>query len=241
MKIIKKWIMNLLLTIFLVGCIGICILLALGYINYRQTIERVPISAKINEIINQDNYVPYEELSPYLINATIAIEDRDFYEHSGIDYKSIARSFIANVMNQGIVSGGSTITQQVVKNLYFDFDYSILRKVSEIFFAYDIENRYSKEEILALYVNIINYGDNHMGVYQASYGYYNKAPIELGLTEASLLAGIPQSPSNYQLSNHLQDAIEKQKLVLKAMLECNMLNDEEQMYIKDLYGVSNNQ
>ena len=238
MRIIKRFFINLLITVILLLFIAGLIVLALGYINYRQTIKKQPIQEKFHEIMNRDDYVPYDEISPYVINATIAIEDREFLEHNGIDIKAITRSLIINLTSGSIVSGGSTITQQVVKNLYFDFDYSFLRKVSEIFFAYDIENQFSKEEIISVYLNIINYGDNYMGIYQACHGYYNKEPSELGLTEASLIAGIPQSPSNLQLSNHLSEALNRQKLVLKAMLDCDMLTEEEIMYIKDLYGVS---
>ena len=237
MKTIKRFLGNLILTIILFALIAVCVLLGIGYVNYKQTIAIAPISETVSKIMEQDNYVTYEELSPYLINATIAIEDRNFFEHTGVDYKAITRSFISNLTTGEIVSGGSTITQQVIKNLYFDFDYSFLRKVSEIFFAYDLESQYSKEEILSLYVNIINYGDNHMGIYEASYGYFNKGPNELGLDEASLIAGIPQSPSNYQLSIHLKEAKLKQKRVLKAMIECKMLSKEEKLYVYDLYDV----
>lgn len=238
MKWLKHMLRKLIIIFVVVSVLVLGSVFVLGYISYSQMIKKAPIVETIGSIMNSENYVEYEELSPYLINATIAIEDRDFFDHSGIDFKAILRSLISNVSTGSVVSGGSTITQQVVKNIYFDFDYSFLRKITEIFFSRDIEKLYSKEEILALYMNIINYGDNHIGIYEASYGYFNKSPKELGLIEASLVAGIPQSPSYYQLSNHLEEALEKQKIVLKAMLECNMLTEDEQNYIRDLYNIT---
>lgn len=237
MKLIKRFLFNLVLSILLIVLLGVGCILTLGYVSYKQIVAQAPVVETIDSIMEREYFVSYDELSPYLVDATIAIEDRDFFNHAGIDMVAIIRSFISNVSTGTVVSGGSTITQQLAKNLYYDFDYDFLRKVSEIFFAYEIETNYTKEEILAVYMNIINYGDNHMGIYEASYGYFNKAPMDLGLTEASLVVGIPQSPSNYQLSDHLPQALEKQKLVLKAMLECDMLNDDDKIYIRDLYGV----
>lgn len=238
MEKIKDFFKNLILSIILLAVIACMVLLGFGYVNYRQTIEKLPIAERIAQITSKPDYVTYEEISPYLINATIAIEDRTFFEHGGINYLSIIRSLLSNVLSGSVISGGSTITQQLVKNLYFDFDTSILRKTSEIFFAYDIENSYEKEEILALYLNVINYGDNHMGISEAADGYFGKTPKELGLSEASLLAGIPQSPSNLQLSNHFTEAKERQKKVLKDMITCEMLSQEEMDYVRDLYEIA---
>ena len=127
----------------------------------------------------------------------------------------------------GIVGGGSTITQQLAKNLYFDYQPSYLRKVSEIFVAYDLEKKLRKKEILELYVNVINYGDNHIGIYEAAHGYFHKEPSELTIDEATLLAGLPQSPSNYQLSNHYKEARLRQKQVLEAMVDTDVLTSHE--------------
>ena len=130
-----------------------------------------------------------------------------------------------------IRGGGSTITQQLAKNMYYTYQPSYLRKVSEIFTAYDLEKELSKKEILELYVNVINYGDNHIGIREASEGYFHKKPKDLTLDEATLLAGLPQSPANYQLSNHEDVARRRQIQVLNAMVRESMINEDEKMAV----------
>lgn len=187
----------------------------------------MPIQEKVEKIRSQPHYVKIDEISPTLLEATVSIEDHRFYQHNGVDYRSLARALVNNIFASGIVGGGSTITQQLAKNLYFDYQPSYIRKMSEIFLAYDLEAELSKKEILELYVNVINYGDNHMGIYEASMGYFGKTPDQLSLDEASLLAGLPQSPSNYQLSNHEAAARNRQKMVLSAMVREKHISQQD--------------
>lgn len=198
-----------------------------GYLNYVRATDEVSIEEKVSIIRAQDTYVSIDEISPYLLQATTSIEDRRFYEHHGIDLRSMARALLNNIFAKSIVGGGSTITQQLAKNMYYTYQASYVRKVSEILTALDLEKMFTKQEILELYVNIINYGDNYFGIYEASMGYFGKEPSDLTLAEASLLAGIPQSPSNLQLSNHLEEAQSRQNQVLDAMVRDGWITEEE--------------
>lgn len=222
MKIWKK----LVLIILLIGLITTSVLIVIGYINYKNAVDEISIEDKIKEIKAKDHYTYLIDISDQMQQAIVAIEDRRFYEHHGVDYRSMGRALIDNVFANGIVGGGSTITQQLAKNMYFTYQASYIRKVSEIFVAYDLERLLNKDEILELYLNVINYGDGHIGIYEASIGYFGVEPSMLNLDQASLLAGLPQSPNNYQLSNHLKEAEARQKYVLDAMCRDGYITSE---------------
>lgn len=227
MKIIRK----LFLIFLLIIVILLTLFIGLGFVNYVKATNDVSIQEKVKQIKSRDSYVSYDEINENLLKATVAIEDRRFYEHHGVEYRSMARALYQNVVAREIRGGGSTITQQLAKNMYYTYQPSYLRKVSEIFTAYDLEKELSKKEILELYVNVINYGDNHIGIREASEGYFHKKPKDLTLDEASLLAGLPQSPANYQLSNHEDVARRRQIQVLNAMVRESMINEDEKMAV----------
>ena len=214
MKKIFKRIMIVFILLVIAG--GLLFFLT-GYKYYKTVTNAMPIEEKVANIQQQSQYAAYEQIDVDFLNAIVAVEDRRFYEHNGIEYRSMIRAAISNFLAKDIRSGGSTITQQLAKNMYFDYHPSYVRKLSEIFVAKDLEKRYSKEEILELYVNIINYGDNHIGITNATLGYFGKYPSDLSFDEATLLAGLPQSPGNYQLSNHYDSALVRQRQVIKAM------------------------
>lgn len=226
-KRIKKAAIIMLIFLMTAIIIPVSSIVYSGYREYQKAVSDLPLMEYISLIRSQDDYVTIDHISDTLLEATVAIEDRRFYEHNGIDLIGIARAITDSLIAKNIVSGGSTITQQLAKNLYFTTDYSLERKVAEAFVARQLEKKLSKEEILELYVNIINYGDNHIGIQQASNGYFHKDPIDLTLDEASLLAGLPQSPSNYQLSNHRDAALIRQKQVLNAMVKEKMITEEQ--------------
>lgn len=206
------------MVITLLALIGFLIFLGIGFVNYKNAISKTSIEEKVSSIQGDEDYVSNDQISPYVLKATVSIEDHRFYDHGGVDYYALTRAMVSNMFAKGIVGGGSTITQQLAKNLYFTYKSSYVRKASEVFMAYDLESKLTKDTILELYVNIINYGDNYIGIKQASEGYFGKAPSELTLEEATLLAGIPQSPSNFQLSTHKEAARTRQKQVLEAMV-----------------------
>lgn len=142
-------------------------------------------------------WVELDEISPYLINATIAIEDKNFYDHHGFDFKRIAGAAVADLKAMAKVQGASTITQQYARNLYLGFEKTWARKMTEAFYTIRLEMNYSKEKILEGYLNTIYYGHGAYGVEAASRYYFDKKAKDLTLAEAALLAGIPKGPYSY--------------------------------------------
>lgn len=214
---------------FLLCLILSCLLIltTLGYLQYKNAIIEISIDDKIAEIKADEHYTQLDDVSEYLKDATIAIEDRRFYEHHGVDFIAWLRIIKDLILTQQINSGGSTITQQLAKNMYFGYEPSLIRKFSELFVVYDLESKYDKDTILELYINIINYGDNNFGIYDAAINYYNTDPANLDLNQASILEGIPQSPVYLQLSNQSINTIYKQKAVLSAMVKEKMITQAE--------------
>ncbi len=158
-----------------------------------------------------------EDISPYLIDAMISVEDKNFYKHKGFDYLRIAKAMFLNIKNKAIVQGASTISQQYIKNMYLDFDKTWSRKIEEAFLTLELEVHYDKDEILEGYLNTINFGAGNYGVMNASKYYFNKDVKDLTLEEAILLAGIPKSPTNYNPITHYDEAIKRAKKVATAM------------------------
>ena len=152
-----------------------------------------------------------------VIKATLAIEDERFYEHNGVDLKSIARASISNIRSGEIVEGGSTITQQLAKNIFLTHERTFDRKFREIVLAYQVEQRYSKNRILELYLNTVYYGNGAYGVKTASELYFNKEPRDLTVEEAALLAGLSKSPTRYSPYFDRNAARERRDLVLAKM------------------------
>lgn len=233
MKFLKKWLTRVLITLLVLGLL----LLAAGYIQYRIVIAQTPLSEAIAKVQANENYVPIDKIDPFFLQAVVAVEDRRFYQRTGLDVRAIGRALWTNLKNFDWLEGGSTIGQQVGKNLYFDYRFNILRKVAEVFLLYDIENLISKDETLELYVNMNYYGDGYTGIKRASVGYFNRQPDDLTLGQASLLAGLPQSPSRFQLSNHFDRAKVRQKKVLNDMVETGVITEQhaEEIYLEDVY------
>lgn len=164
-------------------------------------------------------WVDLEDINYNLINAVISIEDKNFYEHHGFDYLRIAKAMYLNIKNGKITQGASTISQQYVKNIYLDFDSTWSRKIEEAFLTLELEVHYSKDEILEGYLNTINYGQGNFGIANASRYYFNKEPIDLTLEEALILAGIPNSPANYNPVANYELSIKRAKLVGQSMVQ----------------------
>ncbi len=164
-------------------------------------------------------WVALKDISPALVKATIAVEDRNFYSHSGFDYKRIAGAALADLKAMAKVQGASTITQQYARNLYLEHEKTWSRKISEAFYAFRLEASYSKNEILEGYLNTIYYGNGAYGAQAASQFYFNKDAHELTLAEAAMLAGIPKGPSIYSPLASLEKAKSRQETVLQSMVE----------------------
>lgn len=184
------------------------------------------------KLLGQEHYTTFNQLPKNYVNAVIAVEDHRFYEHKGVDFIGLARALYTNIRNGDLDQGGSTITQQVCKNVIFNQDKVFIRKLGEIFAAYDLEKNFSKEEIFALYVNTAYFGDGYYGIYAASHGYYNKDPKDLNLDEASMLAGVPNAPSIYAPTVNMDLAKQRQKTVLNSMVKYGYISEEEADSIK---------
>ena len=173
--------------------------------------------------------VEMDAISPKLVNATLAIEDARFYEHSGVDYYGVMRALVNNLAG-GSLEGGSTITQQFVRNTILAGerdDISVKRKVREAYIALQLEKMYSKDDILLMYLNTINYGAGAYGVEAASQRYFSKSADRLSLTEAALLAGIPQSPTYNDPLQYPDHAIERRNQVLARMYGEHMITEKQ--------------
>ena len=167
--------------------------------------------------LEKQNYVTIDRMPKDLKRAVILMEDKRFYKHGGYDVKAITRALIADIKARKIVQGGSTITQQLAKNLFLSEDQSLKRKIDELFLSIKLEKVYSKEEILEMYLNIIYYGDGAYGVQEASNKFFNKNIWELSIEECAMLAGIPQAPSLYNPKDNLEKAKSRQRFVLKLL------------------------
>ncbi len=183
-----------------------------------------------NDLIYQgsrnNEWADLEDISSYLIDATIAVEDKNFYKHHGFDYLRIAKAMYLNIKNGYIVQGASTISQQYIKNLYLDFDQTWKRKIEEAFLTLELEVHYDKDDILEGYLNTINYGQGNLGIVNAAAYYFNKKPSELSLEEAIMLAGISKSPAHYNPVSDYDACIQRAKIVAQAMLNNNYIDED---------------
>ena len=220
-----NFIRKIILVAFCIFFIVCTYLLVNGYSLYKSVLKETSLEEKINEIRNKEDYTKIEDVSPDFLNAIVAVEDHRFYKHNGVDLISTVKAIFTNVKASSYVTGGSSITQQLAKNMYLSQEKKMVRKIAEMFMAYNLEKNLSKNEILELYINNIYYGSGYYSVYSASMGYFNKKPSELSLDEASLLAGIPNAPSIYSLDVNPTLARQRQKQVISAMKEYNYIND----------------
>lgn len=223
MKILKR-------IIFIVVLISMSIALLFvgnGYDMYKQAIEQISVEDKITEIKDKENYTNFSELPQMYKNAVIAVEDHRFYKHNGIDIIAIGRSAFNDIKAMSFVEGGSTITQQLAKNIYFTQEKKIERKIAEVFMAFEIEKNCDKDEILELYLNTSYFGDGYYTPKEACRGYFNKELNEMTDYECILLAGIPNAPSVYAPTKNPELAKQRQKQVMKKMIEYGYLTEEE--------------
>lgn len=224
MKIFKR-----VLAVIIVAIMSVAVFYTYqGYNMYREALQECSVEDKVKEIQKKtDNYVEIKDLPQDYLNAVIAVEDRRFYKHSGIDVISITRAVLKDIKEMALVEGGSTITQQLAKNVYFTQKKELTRKVAEVFMAFEIEKYCSKDEILELYVNTSYFGDGYYCVGDASEGYFDKKPIEMDLYECTLLAGIPNAPSVYAPTKNPDLAKQRQAQVVKKMVKYKFLTQEQ--------------
>lgn len=183
----------------------------------------------ITTLHSDQNRLPIDinKVPQNLQNAFIAAEDNRFYEHIGIDPIGIFRAIFANLTNRGIAQGGSTITQQLAKNAFLSQEQTLKRKIQEAMLALEIEHKYSKKEILEMYMNQIYFGQGAYGIQTAAKTYFNKDVNELTLTQCAMLAGLPKSPNYYSPFNNLNEAKKRKNVVLDQMVKYGYVSAAE--------------
>ena len=230
MKIIKK----LLLLILIIILVVITYFIFNGYVLYRNSMTIKSLDDRVQELRQSESFTKISDVPDYYKNAIISIEDHRFYSHSGIDILATSRAMLDNILSFKMKGGGSSISQQVAKNLCFTQEKTLTRKVAELFVVYHLEKDYEKDEILELYINNMYFGNGYYNIHDASYGYYNKAPKDLTLYEATLLAGVPNAPSLYAPTVNMRLAEERQSQVLEAMVKYGVLSQEEANAVEDM-------
>lgn len=183
--------------------------------------ERVKRALFIKEAVKKrmegKTIVKINDMPRDLVHAIVAVEDSRFYTHHGFDIESIGRATLVNLESGSIEEGASTITQQLIKNLFLSSEQTFDRKIEELILAFSLEMVYEKEEILELYLNTIYFGSNFYGIKDAAKGYFDKEPKDLTLEESALLAGLPNAPSLYSPYVDLNLAKKRQHIVIDAM------------------------
>ncbi len=219
MKLIKRLIIFIILVILIIGVtIGVIFGIP-GYKMYEDALEKEPIEDKIASIEKKKNYSEFSELPEMYVKAVIATEDHRFYEHKGIDFISVIRAIYNDIKAKDFVEGGSTISQQLAKNIYFTQEKTGKRKIAEILMASKLDNSLSKEKIFELYANTSYFGDGYYTVKSACKGYFNKELREMTDYECIMLAGIPNAPSVYAPTKNPDLTAKRAKHVIKKMVE----------------------
>ena len=226
----KKWLF------IIIGIIFFFIIIYFGIYLYARMQPKLPITGANGYHlydINGDTYtasseesVSLKDISKHLINATISIEDKNFYKHQGFDYLRILKAMFVNIKSGETLQGASTITQQYARNLFLDFDKTWDRKIKEAWITIRLETHYSKDDILEGYLNTINYG-GIFGIENASKYYFNKSAKDLTLAEASMLAGIPKNPSRYSPLIDEESAKSRQKIILNSMVKNGYITESQ--------------
>ncbi len=209
----------------------LCVIVTLfgqGYVRYKREIQAKPLEEAVAAYSSDPEYVPFSKIDEDFVNAVIAVEDKRYFTRKGYDVIALCRALYHNFLARGMIEGGSTITEQIAKNLYMEGYVSGLEeKAAEIIIMLELEKAFSKEELFALYANMNYYGDGYWGIKDAAEGYYGASPSDLSLAQAAILAGIPNAPSLYQLSTGYEGARSRQEWVLHTMCNNGFISQEE--------------
>lgn len=230
----KKTILKILKIVLLLFSILMCIAVIIcsvfglkGYKMYRNAVEKKPMAEMVDSIRQMDNFIKYDQLPQFYIDAVITVEDHRFKSHNGIDIIAISRALWKDITTLSLAEGGSTITQQLAKNLYFTQEKKLERKFAEVFAAFDFEKQYSKNEIFELYVNTIYFGSGYYGIYDAAKGYFGTHPSNLTDAQCAMLAGLPNAPSAYSPDTNPDLARQRMNQVLERMVKHRLITDEK--------------
>jgi penicillin-binding protein 2D len=234
-----KSLRSTLLALFLLACLAAPALALESFANY----PPLPPGSGSIKVFDREGrfagrilpsgryWVPISQIPVFLQKALVAVEDSRFYEHNGIDLKGIARAIVKDVAKRRMAEGGSTITQQLIKNKYLSSVKTLDRKLKEGMLALDFEKKYTKQQILEMYFNEINFGNGAWGIAQAARLYFDKTPQEMTEAECSLLAGIPKAPARYNPLGDPTKVAQRRSVVLKRMVELNMITPAQRQSI----------
>lgn len=223
MNILKKVFFIIILIVTSTGIL----LIGKGYDMYKEALGKIPLETKIEMIKQKDNYTNIKELPQMYINAVISVEDHRFYTHNGIDLIAICRAGFNDIKAMKYIEGGSTITQQLSKNIYFTQEKTITRKIAEVFMSFKIEKSYDKNQILELYLNTSYFGNGNNTPKEACKDYFGKELNQMTDYEAIFLAGIPNAPSVYNPKKNPELAKQRQRQVIKKMIKYKYLTERE--------------
>ena len=223
MKVIKRIIIFIILIVLFAGAV----LTYQGYTMYKEALDKISVKDKVAELRAEENYTKFEALPQFYVDAVVAVEDRRFYDHGALDPIGIARAIWTNIKSFELKEGGSTITQQVAKNVYFTQEKTALRKIAEVFMAFEIERNCDKNTILEMYVNTSYFGSGNYGIKEASNDYFDKEPIEMNEYESSMMAGVPNAPSAYAPDKNPDLASQRQRQVLERMVKYEYITEAE--------------
>ena len=241
MKKLLVILLKLIAVLFVVGALGVFAIIVkyrLELPNIQSMVEdykpqmATTIYDKNNNVVDvleaeSRDAVKLEDVSPYVKEAFLAIEDKKFYSHHGLHFKGIIRAILTNFLKGKATQGGSSITQQLAKNAFLTPERTFSRKVKEAILTYQIERTYTKDEILERYLNEIYFGSGSYGIKNAADQYFRKDPKDLNIAEAALLAGIPNRPTKYDPNRSLENALHRQQIILKEMFEDGRITKEE--------------
>lgn len=227
----RKWLKRLfrLAVIFFLLAVGITAgdICLKGYDMYRTALEQTSLTEMRETIESKEHYRKLEDLPQDYLEAVISVEDHRFYRHGGFDIFATTRALWNDILAGAYVEGGSTISQQLAKNLYFTQEKKLERKVAEVFMSFAMEKEYGKDKILELYVNSIYFGSGYYCVWDACEGYFGKEPMEMDQYECTFLAGIPNAPSAYDPTQNPELAKQRHRQVLEQMVKHGDLTQEE--------------
>ena len=231
MRKFLKGILSIILGIIILAIIVVLAYLGIIYNEVNTEIKAGKIEKTVEGIRSRNTYVKKEKIDELYLKAVIAAEDRRYYSHGAVDVVGFSRAMYNNIISMKLKEGGSTITQQLSKNIFLDQRAEIDRKIKEVFYSIELEKKYSKDDILELYVNTSYFGAGYYGIGPATKGYYDKTPEKLSLNEAAFLAGVPNAPSVYNPYEHYDLAVQRRNIVLKKMVFNGDITQQEAIIV----------
>ena len=201
----------------------------LGYDFYKEALSEMPLETAIQNLKEKENYTEFDNIPEIYFQAVVAVEDRRFYKHKGVDFIGTARAIYIDLKTKELREGGSTISQQLAKNIYFPLDYTLKRKIAEIFMACKIEHEIIKKNTLEYYANVIYFGSGYYCIYDAAEGYFGKTPDRMSPDECTMLARVPNAPSLYSPKVNIELARKRQDKVIRSMIDCGYIKDRSEI------------